>query len=82
MYISPSQSTSEFESFVFGLEDFFSNIICSKFQTTFILGELNAEYKAWWSEDITTLHGTQIDSLTTTHVFKQIFSDLIHILLQ
>ena len=38
--------------------------------------------KAWWSEDITTLHGTQIDSLTTTHVFKQIFSDLIHILLQ
>ena len=46
MYISPSQSTSEFESFVFGLQDFFSNIICSKFQTTIILGELNAEYKA------------------------------------
>ena len=45
-------------------------------------GELNARSPAWWSEDIITLHGTQIDSLTTTHGFKQIISDPTHILPQ
>ena len=40
-----------------------------------VLGDLNAISPAWWSEDVTTLHGTQIDSLTTTHGFKQITSD-------
>ena len=66
---SPSQSTSEFESFLSGLEDLLSNALCSKSQFTVVLGDLNARSPAWWSEDITTLHGTQIDSLTTLHDF-------------
>ena len=53
LYRSPSQSTSEFESFLFGLEDFLSNALCSKSQFNVVLGDLNA----WWPEDITTLHG-------------------------
>ena len=56
------------------------NTLCSKFQFTVIFGDLNARSPAWWSEDITTLHGTQIDSLTTMHGFKQIISDPTHIL--
>ena len=76
VYRSPSQSTSEFESFLSGLEDLLSNSLCSKSQFTVVLGDLNARSPAWWSEDITTLHGTQIDSLTTMHGFKQIISNL------
>ena len=70
VYRSPSQSTSEFESFLSGLEDLLSNALCSKSQFTVVLGDFNARSPAWWSEDITTLHGTQIDSLTTMHGFK------------
>ena len=42
VYRSPSRSTSEFKSFLFGLEDLLNNILCSKFQFTIILGDLNA----------------------------------------
>ena len=82
VYRSPSQSTSEFVSFLSGLEDLISNTLCLKSQFTVVLGDLNARSPAWWSEDITTLHGTQIDSLTTTHGFKEIISDTTHILPQ
>ena len=64
--LSPSQTTSEFKSFLSGLEDLLSNTRCSKSQ----------------SKGITTSHGTQIDSLTTTHGFKEIISDPTHILPQ
>ena len=77
MYRSPCQSTSEFESFFSGLEDLLCNTLCSKSQFTVILGDLNARSLAWWSEDITTLHGAQIDYLTATHGFKQIISSCI-----
>ena len=43
-----------------GLEKLLSNAPCSKASP------------AWWSEDNDALHGTQIDSLTTMHGFKQI----------
>ena len=82
VYRSPSQSTPEFESFLPGLEDLLSNKLCSKSQFTIILGDLNARSTAWWSEDITTLHGTQIESLTKAHGFKQIICDPTHILPQ
>ena len=52
VYRSPSQSTSEFESFLSGLEVFLSNALCSKSQFNVVLGDFNA----WWPEDITTLH--------------------------
>ena len=82
VYRSPSQSTFEIESFLSGLEELVSKLLCSKSQFTVVLGDLNARLPAWWSQDITTLHDTQIDSLTTTHGFKQIISDPIHILPQ
>ena len=82
MYRSPSQSTSEFESFSSGLEGLLSNAICSKSQFTVVLGDLNVRSPTWWSEDINTLHGTQTDSLTTMPCFKQIISDPTHILPQ
>ena len=61
-----------FESFLSGLEDLLNNALSSKSKFTVVLGDLNARSPAFRSEDITTLHGTQIDSLTTTHGFKQI----------
>ena len=47
VYRSPSQSTSEFEYFLSGLEDLLSNILCSKSQFTIILGHC---YLTWHAD--------------------------------
>ena len=59
-----------------------SSILFSKSQFTVILGDFNAKSSTWWSNDVTNLNGTLIDSLTTTHGFKQLISDATHILPQ
>ena len=51
-------------------------------QFTVILGDFNARSSTWCSNDITNLNGTLIDSVTTTHVFKQLIFDATHILPQ
>ena len=82
MYRSPSQSSIEFESFLSGFEDMFGSVIFSKSQFTVILGNFNARSSSWWSNDITNINGTLIDSLTATHGFKQLISDPTHMLPQ
>ena len=80
MFKSPNQSSVEFESFLSRFEDMLNSVLFSKSQFTVILGDLNSKSLAWWSNDITNLNGTLIDSLTTTHSFKQLISDPTHIL--
>ena len=82
MYRCPSQSSIEFESFLSGFEDMLSSVRFSKSQFTVILDDFNARSSTWWSNDITNINGTLIDSLTTTHDFKQLISDATHILPQ
>ena len=82
MYRFPSQSNIEFESFLSGFEDMLSSVLFSKSQFTVILGDFNARSSSWWSNDITNPNGILIDSLTTTHGFKQLISDATHILSQ
>ena len=48
VYRCPSQSTSEFESFLIGLKDFLNDILCLKSQCTVILGDLNTKSPVWW----------------------------------
>ena len=82
MYRPPSQSSIEFESFLSGFEDMLSSVLFSKSQFTVILGDFNARSSTWWSNDITNVNGTLIDSLTTTNGFKQLISDTTHIIPQ
>ena len=79
---SPSQSSIEFESFLSGFEDMLSSVLFSKPQFTVILGDFNAGSSSCWSDDITNPNSNLIDSLTTTHGFKQLVSDATHILPQ
>ena len=80
MYRSPSQSSIGFESFLSGFEDMLSSVFFSKSQFAVILGHFNARSSTWCSNDITIINGTLIDSLTTTHGFKQLIYDATHIL--
>ena len=79
MYMSPSQNSIEFESFLSGFEDMLSSVHFSKSQFSVILGDFNARSLTWWSNDITNPNGTLIDFLTLTHGFKQLTSDATHI---
>ena len=79
MYRCPSQSSIKFESFLSGFEDTLSSILFSKSQFIGISGDINVRSSTWWSNDITNLNGTLIDSLTTTHGFKQLIFDATHI---
>ena len=81
VYRSPSQSTSEFESFLSVLEDLLNNI--------YTLFKIQVHYHFRWpqchpdhqSGGPRTLlpYITQIDFLTTMHGFKQLISDPTHI---
>ena len=82
MYRSPSQSSIEFEPFLSGFEDILSSVLFSKSQFTVIFSDFNGRSSSWWSNDITNANGILIDSLTTTHDFKQLISDATHILSQ
>ena len=79
VYRSPSQSTSEFESFLSVLEDLLNNILCSKSKFTIILGDLNARSPECAGPRTLLPYITQIDFLTTMHGFKQLISDPTHI---
>ena len=70
MYRSPNQSSIEFESFLSGFQDTLSSVLFSKSQFTVILGDFNTRSSTWWSDNITNINGTLIDSLTKIHGFK------------
>ena len=59
-----------------------SSVLFSTSQFTVILGDFNARSSRWWLNDFTNPNSTLIDTLTTTHGFKQLISDATHILLQ
>ena len=51
-----------------GFENMLSSVLFSESQFTVILGDVNARSSSWWSNDITNLNGSLIDSLTTTQL--------------
>ena len=75
-YHSPSQTSSQFD-------DFLSNFEIDHFQIfqpafTVILDDFNAWSKLLWSCDSTTIEGTRLDSLVSTHGFYQMISEPTH----
>ena len=79
-YHSPSQTSSQFDDFLSNFEKLFDNV--QIFQPAFavILGDFNAQSKSWWSDNSTTMEGTRLDSLVSTHGFHQLISEPTHIL--
>ena len=45
-----------------------------------MLDDFNAKSKTWWTHDITTNEGAQIESLTSMYGLHQLISDPTHIL--
>ena len=79
-YRSSSQTTTQFDDFLSNFEKLFDDVQILQPDFTVILGNFNAQSKSWWSGDSTTMEGTRLDSLISTHGFHQLISEPTHIL--
>ena len=79
LYRSPSQSSDEFENFCLKFDKILEYVFNQNPQLVFVVGDLNARSDSWWSDDINTIEGTQIESLTSLYGLHQIISEPTHI---
>ena len=79
-YRSASQTSSQFDNFLPNFEKLFDDVQLFQPAFTVILGDFNAPSKPWWSGDSTAVEGTRLDSLVSTHGFRQLISGPTHIL--
>ena len=77
---SPSQSTVEFDEFLWNFENLLKFFKGLKPSFTIIMSDFNARSKSCWPDDMTLPEGTDIDSVTTMHGLHQLMSDLTHLL--
>ena len=79
IYRSPSQSNSEFDSFLSSLEQLLRDISKCKPTVSVTAGDFKARSSSWWSEDINTSEGTKLYSLTSSNGFSQLINETTHI---
>ena len=65
LYISPSQSKDEFESFADNLGLNLDSIVHRNPYLIVVLGDFNAQTKGWFSLGKTTYEGTRTDGITS-----------------
>ena len=79
LYRFPSQSKDDFETFLENLELNFDRMVRNPFMMV-VLGDFNAKYKSWNTNDSTSFEGSKIDFLTSSFSFHQIINKPTHIL--
>ena len=64
LYRSPSQSSDEFENFVYNLDLTLEALTQKNPFLTVIIGDFNAKFNKWCFTDKTTPEGARLDTLT------------------
>ena len=67
LYRSPSQSSDEFENFVYNLDLTLEALTQKNPFLTVIIGDFNAKFNKWCSTDKTTPEGAKLDNLTSQY---------------
>ena len=80
LYRSPSQSHDQFEQFLQNFESNLRYITSKNSYITVVIGDFNARSTSWWTDDITTKEGTEIESLTLSYGLNQVINEQTHIL--
>ena len=80
IYRSPRQNTTEFEEFLSDFEDILNTITPSSSLVTLILGDFNARYSFWWTNDKIRVEDARLQALTYLHGFHQLISEPSHLL--
>ena len=82
LYRSPGQSKDQFDQFDRFCSSFnmlMPNINDEKPLASIITGDFNARSKNWWSQDITNIQGSIIDTITSTSGYHQLINLPTHI---
>ena len=79
---SPSQTYLEFQTFLTSFDTLLQNLQNLNPHFTMILGDFNARLYSWWPQDILSVEGNHIDSLTSMCGLHQVISGPTHILSQ
>ena len=61
--------------FLSNFERLFGDINMVQPAFTIILRDFNVRSKSWWSDDLTTMEGSKLDSLTAIYGFHQLISN-------
>ena len=80
LYRSPSQTSGEFDSFITNLEKIVVDISRSNPHFLLLIGDFNAKFSNWSSNDTATAEGAQLDYFTSLYDMKQVITEPTHIL--
>ena len=78
IYRSPSQTQDKFQTFKSNLKLNLDALLCGNPFLTFMIGDFNATSKDWYSIDITSFEGSELDFLTSQFGFSQIIKEPTH----
>ena len=80
LYRSPSQSKDEFEYFADNLNLNLDSIALRNPYLFFVLGDLNAQTKGWYTLGKTIYQGCRIYGITSEFGLEQLIHELTHII--
>ena len=76
----PSQTYDEFDLFITNLEKIVFNTSRSNPHFLMIIGDFNAKFRNWSSNDTTTAKSAQVDYFTSLYGMKQVLTEPTNLL--
>ena len=75
LYRSPSQSSDEFENFVYDFDLTLEALTQKNLFLTVIIGDFNAKFNKWCSTDKTTPERAKLDNLTSQYGLTRLLKE-------
>ena len=72
IYQTPSQLSNEYNTFLLNFEQLLTYLNSIKPHMLLVTGDFNVRSSSWWSDDIDTVEGTQLESITSYYGLHQI----------
>ena len=74
IYRTPSQSSNEYDTFLLNFEQLLTYLNSIKPHVLLVTGDFNVRSSSWWSDDIDTVEGTRLESITSYYGLHQIIN--------
>ena len=80
IYWTPSQSNNEYDTFLLNFEQLLTYVNSIKSHVFSVTGDFNVRSSSWWSDDVDTVEGMRLGSITSYYGLDQIINEPTHIL--
>ena len=74
IYRTRSQSSNEYDTFFLNFEQLLTYLNNLKPHVLLVTGDFNVRSTSWWSDDIVTVEGTRLESITSYYGLHQIIN--------